>query len=491
MLLLYTFSYNDYPTFAHCIINRKFIIMKNITTLTILIALALSSLSHAQNSKYQDQSTQNMFKALQIVSKKGYTMFGMANALTIGYSTCLNDRITSSDIKDVIGDNPAFIESDFMWYGNKEFQKWDMEAMRQAHKRGNVVGYCWHMAGPLSQSFGTRDKNGEYTQDINLVKRILSNKDRSANPDLDWYLSQIDTIAIPVFKALDFPLIYRPFHEMTGDWFWWGRLSGPENYVKLYRLTVDYLRSAGIRNLLYCWAPDKDADMRYYPGDEYVDILGYDAYEPGLKPYITETILIQELGKLVEYAETHNKVAAWTEVGLRSETPEELAYPTQHPDFWTKYVWNVVKNNPKTNRLAWVMTWYNADWDRKGESAPYVPFLGMKFEGSEAAVADFKKLYKYNNSLFEKDMPDMNGHSGDNSLFILPQNPTLSIGEKIQLIGGTKCNWFNENVEGWSTGNKNVITIDKAGKVIAIGQGTATVTLKIGKKQTNTQIIVK
>src|SRR5690606_26600737 len=79
------------------------------------------------------------------------------------------------------------------------------------------------------------------------------------------------------------PVIFRPFHEHTGSWFWWGAdYCTPEEYKEFWRLTVEYLQRKQVNNLLFCYSTDYFNDERHYleryPGDDYVDILGFDAY---------------------------------------------------------------------------------------------------------------------------------------------------------------------------------------------------------------------
>lgn len=80
------------------------------------------------------------------------------------------------------------------------------------------------------------------------------------------------------------PVLFRPFHEHTGSGFWWGEAQcTPDEYRALWRFTVEYLRDVKrVHNLLYVYSPDlyRDAEhyMERYPGDEWVDVLGLDAY---------------------------------------------------------------------------------------------------------------------------------------------------------------------------------------------------------------------
>lgn len=375
------------------------------TRIFLLFFLSLSGYLAAQTAPVRNSETEQVYALLKKVVRNKQIMFGMANPTTIGFADGpLNGDYNVSDCKNITGDHPAFHESDFMWYEeNPTFQKWDVKAMKEAWKRGAVLGYCWHIGGPESRKFYAMN-DGVVSKDYNLAAEITANPDRNTNSKLDWYLTRIDSVAIPVFKELNCPLVFRPFHEMTGEWFWWGRQIGADNYVKLFRLTVDYLRNKGIDNLLYCWSPDKFVDFSFYPGDAYVDVLGLDIYEPGLTPHYPKEKLIENLTIICDYAAAHDKVAAWTEVGLRPTDEGVSRYPEQYPDFWTTYVWDVVTQNPAAGRLAWISSWYNADWKKDFSSSPYIPYKGMKKTNAKQAIQDFIKMYDYPNSLFEKDL---------------------------------------------------------------------------------------
>ena len=89
------------------------------------------------------------------------------------------------------------------------------------------------------------------------------------------------------FRAFGRPCVFRPFHEMTGGWFWWG--GQPDGYVRLWREAFGIFKKERVRNVIWCWciSAGKNADAhRYYPGDEFVDILALDDYSvtPGLSP---------------------------------------------------------------------------------------------------------------------------------------------------------------------------------------------------------------
>lgn len=177
----------------------------------------------ANGKPVRNAETEKLYNQLKQLVADKQIMFGMANPTTIGFTAGPhNPNYNTSDCKDITGDHPAFHESDFMWYEeNPTFMEWDIRAMKEAYKRGAVLGYCWHLRGPDSNNFYAVN-NGEKSADYDLVQQIVFNPDRQQNPTLDWYLSRIDDLSIPVFKELNCPIVFRPFHEMTGEWFWWG-----------------------------------------------------------------------------------------------------------------------------------------------------------------------------------------------------------------------------------------------------------------------------
>lgn len=355
----------------------------------------------------QNKETSKLYNNLKKLSTDGKIMFGMANPTTISYKGRLKQNRTDiSDCKDITGSNPAYYESDFMWYSDTAFKRADIEAMKAAYTRGAVCGYCWHFRGKNSNEFYNK-KEGKYTSDKELLKEIIASDNREGNQALDWYLDQIDNEIIPVFKELGFPIVFRPFHEMNGNWFWWGSDNcTPAEYIKLFRLTVDYLRDNKINNLLYAWSVNVDPAFEYYPGDDYVDILGLDSYEPGIAPWNKDNKLVKSLQVITDFAESTNKVAALTETGCRKDN-DQFTYPDKYPDFWSKYVFEPIINDSKAKRIVWVMSWYSSDWNNDLNGQFYIPYKGISRPNGNKAISDFKKLYDSKITIFENNIGNM------------------------------------------------------------------------------------
>ncbi len=94
-----------------------------------------------------------------------------------------------------------------------------------------------------------------------------------------WFLKQL--------KYAEVPVLWRPYHEMNGSWFWWGGKPGKDGYVKLYRMMYDrFVNFHKLNNLIWVWNANELKEgvtsyKDYYPGDAYVDILATDVYTTG------------------------------------------------------------------------------------------------------------------------------------------------------------------------------------------------------------------
>ena len=169
------------------------------------------------------------------------------------------------------------------------------------------------------------------------------------------------------------PVIFRPWHEHTGSWFWWGQdLCTPEQYVALWNMTYSYLvKERGLTNLVWAYSPGAGVDMKgymeRYPGDETVDVLGLDCYQyvawpadgrdsishnvrdslvkASIRPYMEQ--IGTSLAFMQEIAARHGKTIALTETGL-----EGIPYEK----WWTEVLHPAIKGSG----IAYVLTWRNA-----------------------------------------------------------------------------------------------------------------------------------
>ena len=101
------------------------------------------------------------------------------------------------------------------------------------------------------------------------------------------WLKELDRVAegLEQLKKAGVVVLWRPFHEMNGDWFWWDG-KDPETFIKLWRHMFDYFTNTKkLNNLLWVYGPNHGKKTAaYYPGDRYVDIVGLDAYTDFVDP---------------------------------------------------------------------------------------------------------------------------------------------------------------------------------------------------------------
>ncbi|MEI9911119.1 MAG: glycosyl hydrolase [Bacteroidota bacterium] len=115
------------------------------------------------------------------------------------------------------------------------------------------------------------------------------------------------------------PVIFRPYHEFDGDWFWWGRAHCTvDEFKSLWRFTVSFLRdSLGVHNFIYAFSPDnrfntEAAFLERYPGDEWVDMVGMDNYgDFGRDGKYNLGAGIKKLKIVSDYAKKAGKLAAF------------------------------------------------------------------------------------------------------------------------------------------------------------------------------------
>ena len=145
------------------------------------------------------------------------------------------------------------------------------------------------------------------------------------------YNAYLDMIA-DYASQVDGTIMFRPFHEATGSWFWWGAaFCDAETYKSVYKYTVEYLRDEkDVHNMLYLYGPGSEASSveeyaTRYPGDGYVDLVGFDMYDSDPVDD-QETVwfnnLRSQLSLIQDFADAHGKLMAVTETGLASSTAD-------------------------------------------------------------------------------------------------------------------------------------------------------------------------
>ena len=330
------------------------------------------------------RSTKKLHKKLYLSSKKGFAV-GQQDATSygIGWKHGDNPDIVRSDPNDIIGDFPAVYGFDI---GHIEHaHKFNLDTvgfatMRkliiEAHKSGGIITISWHLDNPVS--------GGDSWDPTPAVSEILENGSQR-----DLYELWISRVAVFLkslkYKGSYIPIIFRPYHEMNGAWFWWGESNcTADDYTELWRQTVALLRDKHrLHNLLYAYSPNKlgqeDNYMKYYPGDNYVDILGIDIYDFNNQEDYIQSV-VNDLNVVRSIATERNKLYAFTETGLEK-------IPNQ------KWFTEVLYPNIENSGISWILFWRNARVDHH-----YLPYKGHQ------SADDFKKFGNLPKALFLNDV---------------------------------------------------------------------------------------
>ena len=298
------------------------------------------------DKKAAETPKDQLLNTLSAAVAKGDILYGHQDDLCYGHAWKVEDweadSLTRSDVKAVTGKYPAVmgLELGGIEMGDKaSLDSVDFNLIRKAAvthaQRGGIVTMSWHPRNPLTGG-DAWDVSSDQVVNVWLVR-------------MGDFLESLG----------DIPVIFRPWHENSGSWFWWGaRLCTEQEYKDLYRTTWNYLvKERGLTNLVWCYSPNSgitpDEYMSRYPGDDIVDLMGLDHYE-FLAPDGAEASgkrFAEELQRSLSIVQAlgigHGKLICLAETGLES-IPD--------PTWWTKVLYPAIADYP----IAYALTWRNA-----------------------------------------------------------------------------------------------------------------------------------
>ncbi|MFI3303337.1 MAG: glycosyl hydrolase [Rikenellaceae bacterium] len=330
------------------------------------------------------ENTKTLFANLMKSAKEGVILGQQSAYLET------NEYLATCDMSDVTGEYPlltggdlenltndAYAEESGNWrYTRVEAWK---EWIKECHKRGVFVTFSWHFREPYNgDSFYASDIDDIYLKAA--FSSILEGGDNHT-----YYKKKLNLLA-DFFKELTdengelIPIIFRPFHEFNGSWFWWGvpYYATSEQFIQNWQFTVDYLRNdCQVHNLIYAFTPGFESEEEYlesYPGDDYVDILGFDAYTTAKEMPTEESTIITQLGIISDLAEKRGKVAAFTEFG--NKLLDDGSTSSAIDNVFTELYLDILKATTDKN-IAYMMLWYNST------NTAFTPTLTLATEYTE------------------------------------------------------------------------------------------------------------
>ena len=368
----------------------KFIQKILVVSLLFCSGFLLAQTAWPLSNENATPETQNLYRKLWKLLDQGI-MFGHQDDL--GYGVNWRMQQGRSDVKEVSGDYPAVFGWDLIHLEEHKqgpidfFSFRDMKRMmEEVYNMGGINTISWHTSNPLTGKSAWDNSKG-------AVRTILPDGENHTK-----YLHWLDEVAgyLLSLKGKDkklIPILFRPFHELTGSWFWWGKGNcTPEEFRQLWVMTYHYMtENKRVNNLIWVYNTadftTENEFMEFYPGDRYVDIISFDKYvydNPVLTDVFVENAR-RQFGIMDKIAREHHKIPALAETGY-----EQIPYNK----FWTKTLMDAVGDY----KISYILAWRNHGLTSENKMHYYVPYKGHPNE------QNFRDFYNLKRTLFLKEI---------------------------------------------------------------------------------------
>lgn len=339
----------------------------------LIMAAAVAAIASCAGKEAELTQREALIGQMETLVSEGKILYGHQDTYLYGHDgwrlDAADTEIVRSDIKDVCGQHAAVFGSDLgmIEFGvdrsldGNSFHQIRQAAIQHAAE-GGVVTFSWHLRNPLTEGDAWDVSSDQ------VVASILEGGQKH-ELFMEWMKNLADYFDTFVdAEGKKIPVIFRPWHEHTGSWFWWGQnLCTTDQYKALWRMTYDYLAvERGLDNLVWAYSPGAGgltAELfeERYPGDDIVDLVGFDCYHSRTaEAYIAD--MKNALDITCAFAQAHGKLAAVTETGYEG---------IKEADWWTATLYEAIKDYP----IVYVLTWRNACEDNMKHHF-YGPYAG-------------------------------------------------------------------------------------------------------------------
>ena len=342
--------------------------------------------------KQATAQTKALLANLWSIADKGF-IFGHHDDLW--YGRYWYNEPGGSDTKAVCGDYPGVFSVDFATIMDDRYNSAENAIRRrvilEARERGEVIMACAHLNNPLTGGDSWDNSHND------VVRSILTPGSATREKFITW-LDRLADFALNLkdSKGELIPVIFRPLHEHTQGWSWWGSSCTTESeFVEFWQMIVTYLRDTkGVHNLLYAVSPQLDSwyddqtirDRLLYrwPGDNFVDFIGMDCYHGENPDAFSNYLRIA-----TEISLQKRKPCGVTEDGVESFT---------RADYWTYSVLEPALDK----RISMVVMWRNKYVGTNEADKHY-----FSVYPGHPSEENFRTMYSSERTFFSKDLPDM------------------------------------------------------------------------------------
>jgi mannan endo-1,4-beta-mannosidase len=268
-------------------------------------------------------------------------LYGIKGKYIISGQHNFNNQLNtySDSVYQMTGKYPALWGSDFILSGTRDLGQDIVNEAIKKSQDGYIITLMWHEGRPIDDPpYDWKNSIQGKLTDAQWDELVTPNTSLNKK-----WLAQIDVIAgyLKQLRDANVPVLWRPYHEMNGVWFWWGNKKGENGIKKLWKMMYDrYVNYHHLNNLIWVWGANGIRDIPfdeaytykdYYPGADYVDVLGADVYHFDYEQKDYNELLALANGKLM----------ALTETGELPK-PEILSVQPQWAWFmvWTNFLWS-------------------------------------------------------------------------------------------------------------------------------------------------------
>jgi len=421
--------------------NRKFLFL--VCSLLLSLTVSYGAVSSSLVTKDATEGAVKLYNFL----KENYGSKTISGVQTGDMTGSLKTQLDVKAVYDKSDKYPALVGLDLlMATGHQSDESWFMsytensiKIAEELWKEGGIPAFTWHWKVGKDSVFYTKDTNFDFT------KGFLSGTTTwdTSSETYKLLVADIDKISkhFQRLQTQGIAAIWRPIHEAAGGWFWWGS-KGAEAYKALYALVYDRMvNTNGLKNLIWVWNIERDPAIGYdykalngawYPGDEYVDIIGVDIYNSAFD-YNSN---VNSYNKIVSEMGT-NKIIALTENGP-IVTPDNMEKDKAVWSWWMPWyeTWDGGYVS-QTSEEVWKTTMA----DERIITLDEMPGWGTytEYEDPICSVNAAKGIYEVEcSSDYEATTVSVKNYSGTGALNLANNTDYVNINVKTEAAGGYK-----------------------------------------------------